>query len=209
MLFDSKMTLNKLDRDFYTQSTEKIAKNLLGKYLVHDSCDGKTAGKVVETEAYLGEDDPAAHTYQDTRTDRTEVMFGPPGYAYVYLIYGMYHCFNVVTGGKGDPEAVFIRALEPIDGIKLMQERREIEDISGAKRYKLTDGPGKLCMAMDIDKRFIGEDLLGDRLFITEPKDSQEFMIEEAERINIDYADEAAEWELRYYISDNPYVSEK
>ncbi len=203
------MEYRKLDRFFYERDTEEIAKTLLGKDLVHDSSEGKTVGKIVETEAYLGKDDPAAHTYEDTRTDRTEVMFGPPGHAYVYLIYGMYHCFNVVTGEEGEPEAVFIRALEPIKGVKLMQKRRDIDDISGSKRYDLTNGPGKLCMAMDIDKSLIGEDLREDELFISESKEDQDFQIEEAKRINIDYADEAAEWKLRYYISENPYVSEK
>ena len=195
---------NKLNRPFYRRDAEKVAKDLLGKHLVRRSSEGKTVGKIVETEAYLGEEDPASHSYQGAKTERTEVMFGPPGHAYAYMIYGMYYCFNTVTGREGKPEGVFVRALEPVKGIKLMEERRGLDDKS-----ELTNGPGKLCMAMDIDNELNGEDLCGNKLYITKPEKTKSFEIRKAPRINIDYADEAKKWKLRFFIKGNPYVSEK
>jgi len=192
----------KLDRQFYRRDAEEVAEDLLGKRLVRISPRDKTIGKIVETEAYLGEEDPASHSYRGNKTERTEVMFGPAGHAYVYMIYGMYYCFNTVTGTEGEPEGVFVRALEPLKGIKLMEERRGVND-----RSELTNGPGKLCMAMDIDKRLNGEDLCGNRLFIVESEGSENFDIERARRVNIDYAGEAKEWKLRFFIKGNPNVS--
>ncbi len=194
----------KLDRRFYRRGADEVAEDLLGKHLVRLSSEGKTIGKIVETEAYLGEDDPASHSYQGSKTERTEVMFGPAGHAYVYIIYGMYYCFNTVTGTEGEPEGVFVRALEPIDGIKLMEDRRDVDDKS-----EVTNGPGKLCMAMDIDKQLNGEDLCGNKLYIIESERPENFDIERARRVNIDYADEAKEWELRFFIKGNPNVSKR
>lgn len=193
-----------MDREFYSRNADEVAQDLLGKCLVRISSEGKTIGKIVETEAYLGEEDPASHSYQSSKTERTEVMFGPAGHAYVYMIYGMYYCFNVVTGTEGEPEGVFVRALEPLDGMKLMEERRGVND-----RRELTDGPGKLCMAMDIDKQLNGEDLCGAKLYVVESKGSEDFDIEKARRVNIDYAGEAKEWKLRFFIEGNPNVSKR
>ncbi len=193
----------KLSRQFYSRDAETVAEELLGKILVRISPEGKTIGKIVETEAYLGEEDPASHSYQGGETERTRVMFGPAGHAYVYLIYGMYHCFNAVTGKEGEPEGVFVRALEPIDGSELMKERRDLKE-----EQELTNGPGKLCIAMDIDKQLNGKDLTGDRLYISETKKSENFDIKKARRINIDYAGKAKEWKLRFLIEGNSYVSE-
>jgi len=131
-------------------------------------------------------------------------MYGPPGYAYVYMIYGMYYCFNTVTGNKGEPEGVFVRALEPVEGIKLMEDRRGVEDKS-----ELTNGPGKLCMAMDIGKKLNGEDLCGNKLFVVESEESENFDIGKARRVNIDYAGKAKKWTLRFFIEGNSYVSKQ
>lgn len=196
----------KLSKDFYARDAEKVARDLLGKLLIRDKRGSKTTGKIVETEAYLGKDDPASHTFGGKKTERTEIIYGPPGHAYVYLIYGMYHCFNVVTGKDGTPEGVFIRALEPVDDLDIMRKRRGLDS---EDKGNLTDGPGKLCMAMDIDKSLNGEDLTGEKLFISERKSAKDFEITEAKRINIDYAGDAKNWKLRYLIKDNPFVSEK
>ncbi len=193
----------KLKRAFFRRSADDVAKDLLGKNLVRKSLSGKTVGKIVETEAYLGKEDPASHTYKGKRTERNEILFGPPGHAYVYLIYGMYHCFNIITGKEGKSEGVFIRALEPVQGTKLMKERREKEDKS-----ELTNGPGKLCMAMDIDKGLDGEDITGDKLYVTRKVNQEKVKIIKAKRVNIDYAGEAKEWKLRFLIENNPFVSE-
>jgi len=194
----------KLKREFYNRDAKKVAKDLLGKHLVRRSPEGKTVGKIVETEAYLGKEDPASHSYQGGKTERTEVMFGQPGHAYVYMIYGMYYCFNTVTGEKGKPEGVFVRALEPVGGVKLMKKRRDLED-----REKLTNGPGKLCMAMGIDKKLDGEDLCGNKIYIVESDPTKNFDVKKAQRINIDYAGKAKEWKLRFLIEGNSYVSRK
>lgn len=194
----------KLDKSFYERNAEEVAKDLLGKYLVSKKNEGRTVGRIVETEAYLGEEDPASHSHEGSKTERTEVMYGPPGHAYIYLIYGMYNCFNIVTGVEGKPEGVFIRALEPVEGIKLMKKRRDRNDKS-----ELTSGPGKLCMAMGIDKKMKGMDLTGDKLYVLEEEQPKDFEIKEAKRINIDYAGEAKEWKLRFFIDGNEHVSEE
>ena len=137
----------KLSREFYERDTLLVARELLGKHLVRNTPEGMTIGKIVETEAYIGPDDAAAHTFRSLRSKRTEVAFGPGGFAYVYLIYGMYHCFNIVANVAEKPEVVLIRALEPVDGLELMMKRRKTDKIKN-----LCSGPGKLCVAMDITK---------------------------------------------------------
>ncbi|MCB0323467.1 MAG: DNA-3-methyladenine glycosylase [Bdellovibrionales bacterium] len=129
---------------FLSQPTVALAKALLGTFLVHDSPQGRTIGRIVETEAYLFRGDPACHAHRGM-TKRNETMFGPAGHAYVYFIYGMYYCFNVVSGALGEGEAVLIRALEPVDGIELMQIRRNTDRVRN-----LCSGPGKLVLAMGI-----------------------------------------------------------
>lgn len=179
--------MEKLPREFYDRDTVEVAKALLGQYLVHRVEGIERIGKIVEVEAYIGEHDLASHTSKG-RTKRTEVMFGPPGFAYVYLIYGMYHCFNVVTEASGVGAAVLVRAIEPV------------KNITGR-----TQGPGLLCRAMMIDKRQNNQDLLSDALFIS-PNDVENNIIASA-RINVDYAMHWADKPLRFYIDGNPYVS--
>jgi DNA-3-methyladenine glycosylase len=181
--------MHKLPREFYQQETSLVARSLLGHNLVHRTQGMERVGKIVEVEAYLGEHDLACHSSKG-RTKRTEVMFGPPGFAYVYLIYGKYYCFNVVTESLGIGAAVLIRALEPIANIT---ER--------------TQGPGLLCQAMDIDKRHNEEDLLGENLFIAEAEHTLQVPIIEVPRIGVHYAKDWEQKPLRFYIKGNHFVS--
>lgn len=183
--------MQKLSREFYNRDTILVAQDLLGKYLVHVYEDTKMIGKIVEVEAYLGPHDLAAHSARGL-TERTKVMFGPPGHAYVYMIYGMYFCVNVVTEAQGHASAVLIRAIEPIQNI---QER--------------TQGPGLLCKAMQINKTLNGHDLLSDNFYITQPQTPSTFTIVKRPRVGVDYAGHWAKRLLRFYIKDNKYVSRK
>lgn len=174
-----------LPREFYDRDTVLVAKELLGKLLVV----GDRVGRIVETEAYLGPHDRAAHSARG-RTARNAVMFGPPGRAYVYFIYGMYHCLNVVTEPAGHAAAVLIRALEPV------------AHITGP-----TNGPGRLCRALGIDRQWNGRDLLGRDFHIAAPDREPPVRIVERPRVGVDYAGHWARRHLRFYIRDNPFVS--
>src|SRR4029079_6772451 len=150
-----------LDRAFYDRDTESVARDLLGAVLVCRTDEGTASGIIVETEAYIGEEDPACHAAAG-RTRRTEPLYGRPGVSYVYFIYGVHWCFNAVTRAEGLPSAVLIRALEPLQGIELMRQRRgpRINDVN------LTNGPGKLCAALGIDGRMNGVSLQAGPLVI-------------------------------------------
>jgi DNA-3-methyladenine glycosylase len=181
--------MRKLPRLFYDRNTILVAKELLGKYLIHRSNGVKRVGKIVEVEAYLGPHDLAAHSAKGL-TERTKVMFGPPGHAYVYLIYGVHHCMNVVTEREGHASAVLLRAIEPVDNVE-----------------GKTCGPGLLCRAMQIDRRLNAHDLLSDDFFIAAPDQSEPFTIIKRPRIGVDYAKHWAKRHLRFYIKGNPFVS--
>jgi DNA-3-methyladenine glycosylase len=181
--------MRKLPRSFYNRDTLLVARELLGKYLVHESTGVKRVGKIVEVEAYLGPHDLAAHSAKGL-TDRTKVMFGPPGHAYVYLIYGMYHCMNVVTERKGHASAVLLRAIEPV------------ENVAGR-----TQGPGLLCRALEIDRRLNAHDLLSDDFYIGAPTRVELFSTIKRPRIGVDYAKHWAKRHLRFYIKGNPFIS--
>ena len=199
----------KLDRGFYSRDTRTVARELLGKILVHDVDGMLFKGKIVETEAYLGIDDKAAHSYGGRRTKRVESMYARPGTAYVYIIYGMYNCLNMITVEEGVPEGALIRGIEPLEGIEQMAMNRfqkPLEELTKSQKRNLTNGPGKLSMALQIDRRLDGTDLCGDILY-TEEGTEEEFTIVETTRIGIDYAEEAADFPYRYYIEGNPYVS--
>jgi DNA-3-methyladenine glycosylase len=199
--------MTKLKRDFYENDTLVVAKELLGKYLVHNSTEGLTIGKIVETEAYIGPSDPGSHAYKGLRSKRTGVQFGPGGYAYIYQIYGNYFCFNVVTQKIGLPEVVLTRAVEPIEGIELMAKRRGFSEITVKNITNLTNGPAKLCSAMGLDKSLYGIDLCGEKLFIASPNPKGDFEIVSTPRINIDYAGEAKNYPWRFLIKTNKFVS--
>jgi DNA-3-methyladenine glycosylase len=194
----------KLKREFYERNTLLVASELLGKSIVHTTEEGTVAGKIVEVEAYIGPDDAAAHTFKGLRSNRTEVAFGPGGHAYVYLIYGMYYCFNIVTNVSGKPEVVLVRALEPIDGLELMKKRRNTEKVNN-----LCSGPGKLCAAMGISREHNAADLCGDSLYLLDSPKISEKDIVTTPRINIDYAGEAITYPWRYIIKDNKFISKK
>lgn len=199
----------KLNREFYNRDTLVVAQELLGKVLVHEVDGVRTAGKIVEVEAYMGPIDKAAHSYNGRRTPRTEVMYGKPGFAYVYFIYGMHYCFNVVTREEGMPQAVLIRAVEPLEGKDKMSQRRfkkSYECLTKSQKRNLTNGPAKLCGALRIDKSLNREDLCGDRLYIEEGS-KEEFTIKSSKRIGIDYAEEAKDYLWRFYIENSEYVS--
>ncbi|MDK2918693.1 MAG: DNA-3-methyladenine glycosylase [Candidatus Petromonas sp.] len=199
----------KLNRSFYARNTVEVAKDLLGKVLVHRIGEKELKGRIVETEAYIGAIDKAAHCYNNRRTERTEVMFGPPGHAYVYIIYGIYHCLNIITQKEGEGAGVLIRAIEPIKSLEQMAVNRYGKDLSELNKRQLknlTNGPGKLTMAMKITKKNYGDDLTGDRLFILDDG-YKSFKIAKSKRINVDYAEEAKDFEWRFFIKDNPCVS--
>lgn len=181
--------MQKLPRSFYDRDTTLVARELLGKHLVHQAAGVKHIAKIVEVEAYLGAHDLAAHSSKGL-TARTKIMFGPPGHAYVYLIYGMHHCMNVVTEREGNGAAVLLRAVEPV------------ANVTGK-----TSGPGLLCRAMEIDRRLNGHDLLSEDFFIAAPENPGELSIVKRPRIGVDYAKHWAKRHLRFYLKGNPFVS--
>src|SRR4051812_46628552 len=162
-LLKSHVMGRKLPRKFYSRTdTVQIARELLGKLLVIPNEQGeRVSGMIVETEAYLGAEDRGAHSYGRRRTARNEVMYGLAGHVYVFLVYGMYYQFNVVTGPVDHPHAILVRAIEPVDGIEIMRDRR-----GNMKDQNLTSGPGKLAIALGIDRSLNGSDLLGDRCWL-------------------------------------------
>ena len=196
----------KLPREFYLrEDTLQIARDLIGKLLVVPNANGeKVSGMIVETEAYLGAIDKAAHSYGMRRTKRTETMFAIGGTAYVFFIYGMYYQFNVVVGAVDAPQAILIRAVEPVENTELMRSRRgKMPD------KNLTSGPGKLCLALGIDKNYNNADLLGDRVWLEQFRTFSEAETKSGKRIGIDYAEEFAEKPWRFWIKDNLYVSRR
>lgn len=181
--------MKKLPRAFYDRDTTMVAQELLGKFIIHKIDGLARIGKIVETEAYLGAHDLAAHSARGL-TPRTQVMFGPPGYAYVYLIYGIHYCLNVVTESTGHASAVLLRAIEPIENI----DHR-------------TQGPGLLCKALNINKKFNGHDLLSDNFYIATDGLELSVKIVRKPRIGVDYAKHWAKKRLRFYIKNNLFIS--
>ncbi len=177
-----------------------VARESIGKLLVHVTREGSVAGRIVEAEAYRGPADRAAHSAGGRRTARTEVMFGPPGHAYVFFVYGMHWNMNLVTGREGEPHAVLIRAVEPILGMDLMSVRRG----KAPDRPELSNGPGKLCQAFAIDRRSYGVDLCGDRLFLA---DAPRVRVARSRRVGIDYAGEWVDKPWRFFEPGNRWVS--
>ncbi len=203
---DSLLSIPKLSRDFYTRDVIVVAKNLLGKILVKNYRNKVLAGKIVEVEAYDGTIDEAAHTFIG-KTKRNEIMFDEGGFIYVYFTYGAHFCCNVVTGVKGIGTAVLIRAVEPLLGIEDMSNNRFGHNLLNEKeKIKLTNGPGKLCKAFNIDRSYNAIDLTGDEIFLLNQKKISVNKIVVAQRIGIK---KSIHLPWRFYIKDNPYVSRK
>jgi DNA-3-methyladenine glycosylase len=194
--------MERLDRAFYDRDTVTVARELLGQRLVRLLDGQRVSGRIVEVEAYVGEMDSACHAHRG-QTARNAVMFGPPGYAYVYFIYGMHYCFNVVTDRKGYAAAVLVRALEPLEGIEVMRARRK-----GRTGVELTNGPAKLCYALGIDRALNGVDLVeGGELWLEEGAPVAESEIASGPRVGV----RGDEWALtvpwRFWVAGNLYVS--
>ena len=196
----------KPDRAFFEGDTAALARRLLGCTLWRRTPEGLCGGRIVETEAYCGETDAACHSYKRRSPEgRTSVMYGPGGFAYVYLIYGMHCCMNVVSAPEGRPEAVLLRALEPVAGVEHMRARRP----KAKKDTELCSGPGKLCAALGIDRGCYGLDLLGDELFLTLGEALPPEKIGVSPRVGVDYAGEDAARPWRFFEIGNPNVSKK
>jgi DNA-3-methyladenine glycosylase len=196
----------KLPRAFYTRpNVLEVARDLLGKKLVVPNKSGqRVAGIIVETEAYRGPEDRASHAYGGRRTNRTETMYGLGGIAYVYFVYGMYNQFNVVTNVENRPHAVLVRALEPVEGLDVIKRRR-----ARRSEYEWTSGPGRLCIALGIDRKLDKADLLGDRVWIEEGLSISPREIARGPRIGIDYAESWMKKPWRFWVKDNPFVSRR
>ncbi|WP_286910400.1 DNA-3-methyladenine glycosylase [Clostridium sp. UBA1652] len=204
----------RLERDFFARDTLIVAKELLGKVIVREIDGVRLSGKIVETEGYIGSIDKASHAYGGKKTPRVEPLYGEPGISYVFSIYGMYECFNVISKEKGSPEGILIRAVEPIDGLeKIAQNRfRKSYDTLTAKEIKnLTNGPSKLCIALEINKKVHNfMDLVSSKeLYIEDGDIINSSDIVETTRIGIDYAEEAVDFPWRFYVKNNIYVSKK
>ncbi len=189
-----------LPRSFYDRDTLEVAEGLLGQVLVRETPEGTVRGVIVETEAYLGERDDAAHSYK-RKSERVRVQYGPAGMAYIYMIYGMYYCLNITSSPPGDPEVVLIRALEPADGLALMGKRRGTD-----KLKNLCSGPGKLCMAFDIGKTLYGADLCRKGPLFVE-RGGTPAGVSTSKRIGIDYAASSRDMPWRFTVTGSGFLS--
>lgn len=198
-----------MDQDFYNVDSITLAKNLLNKFLVREYDNKKIVTKIVETEAYMGSIDKAAHVYNNKKSTRTAPLYLSGGHIYVYLIYGMYNCLNISANKENIPHCVLIRAVEPIENIDEMSYNRfskSYNELSNYQKKNLTNGPGKLCKALNIDRSLSGDSVFGSHLYIID-NDNNDSEIVEDKRINIDYAEEYKDKLWRFYIKDNKYVS--
>ena len=200
------MSDSRLSREFFTRrDTLRVARDLLGKLLVVPCDDGRrVSGMIVETEAYLGEIDKAAHSYGGRRTARNEITYAEGGHVYVFFVYGMYYQLNLVTGLAVHPHVVLIRAIEPVEGIETMRLRRGM-----MKDTNLTSGPAKLCIAFGITRDLNGEDLMGERIWVEEYRNLKKSEIASGPRVGIDYAGEFVDMPWRFWVKGNSFVSKK
>lgn len=193
----------KLERDFYSRDTLDVARDLLGKHLVRVVDGHPLACRITETEAYIGRIDKACHAYGYKRTPRTETLFAPPGTAYIYLIYGMYDCLNFVTESEGEPCAVLIRAVEPLEEcLNAVSHNRYgcgFEATSAYQRKNFMNGPGKLCKGLSLSRKQNGLDLTGSELYVLDAGEKPG-RINISKRIGIDYAQEAVDFPWRFYL---------
>lgn len=211
-----------LKEDFYGRKTLTVAKELLGKYLIHEVNGILIGGKIVETEGYLGVNDKGAHVYGGRKTERVMPLYAKEGTAYIYTIYGMYLCLNAITEREGEPQGVLIRGVEPLFGLEQMsfnRNKKSYTELTKKEILNLTSGPSKLCIALDITKDLNNKLLWDGELFIVEKDDEIKKILEikeskcgkiiKSKRIGIDYAEEAKDFLYRFYYNDNPYVSKK
>lgn len=195
----------RIEREFYMRDAVTVGKDILGKIIVKKTADGRImSGRITEVEAYMGTTDKASHSYGGRRTKRTEVMYKEGGYSYVFLIYGMYECFNVIAGREGDPQAVLIRGVEPLENKNLMWEKRKVK-----KERDISNGPGKLTKALGITREDNGVDLVASENLWLEDDGYKVKDIIETTRIGIDYAEEDVLKPWRFYIKDSIFVSKK
>jgi len=196
------MKHTKLKPNFFKRPTLDVARKLLGKYLVVKKGKNMLSGKIVETEAYIGEDDLACHASKG-RTQRSETLYKKAGTVYVYLIYGMYSCFNIVTEKEEFPSAVLVRAVEPIEGVKVMKQKRKTDIL-----HNLTSGPGKLCKAFDIDREMNGMSVFGKDIWIEDRGDVvKNTDVKKAKRIGVEYAGKCRNHLWRFYMKQNDFIS--
>ena len=196
--------MKKLAEDFYARDTLTVAKELLGKYLVRVTAGLPLTVRITETEAYIGRLDKACHAYGYKRTARTETLFAPPGTAYIYLIYGLYHCLNFVTEAENEPAAVLIRAgevLSPsdLDPISIRRFGCEARQMSIYQRKNFLNGPGKLCKGLELTKAQNGISLTGDTLYVLDAGE-EPHKVHVSKRVGIDYAEEAVDFPWRFYL---------
>ena len=194
--------MEKLKREFYDRGTLTVARELLGKHLVRVLNGEILVCRITETEAYIGRCDKACHAYNYRRTARTETLFTQPGTAYIYFIYGMYHCLNFVTEPEGEPAAVLIRSLEAVSGLEAMTRLRYPKvtgELTAYQRKNFLNGPGKLCKALSLNRSLNGTDLTGDTLYVLDAGETPEH-INTGPRIGIDYAEEAVGFPWRFWL---------
>ncbi|MCF7894611.1 MAG: DNA-3-methyladenine glycosylase [Candidatus Omnitrophica bacterium] len=197
-----KQTKGKRKKEFFLKNAKYVGKNILGDFLVLKRKKYFLVGRIVETESYLGIGDDASHSFSGKKTARSKILYQTGGIIYVYLIYGLYWCFNIVTSSKTNPQTVFIRALEPVEGIDEMEKRR------GKNRKNLTNGPCRWTEAFGVDKKFLGKKIYSNQFYILQKK-KRNFDIVETSRIGIDYASQSKDLPLRYYVKENKFVSKK
>lgn len=201
----------RLGKDFFNRDTLTVSKELLGKILVRKLNGVTLKGKIVETEAYIGAIDRACHAYGGRRTKRTETLYKSPGTLYVYSIYGMYYCLNLISEEEGVPSGVLIRAIEPLEGREEMSRLRfgkSFSELNSYEKKNFSNGPSKLCMALGIDKRQNSINTINsEEIYVEEGKDKNDFSIAKTKRIGIDYAKEAKDFTWRFYIKGNEFVS--
>lgn len=201
-----------IEKDFYQRGALTIAKEILGDYLVREIDGRKIKSIIVETESYIGASDKACHAYNYKKTERTKPLFEEGGIAYVYFIYGLYHCLNIVTNIKDEPEAVLIRAVEPVDNLDYLSNVRfnkGYDELTKTQKKNLTNGPSKLCTALNITKKENYIEFYKKGSLYIESNPNKNFEIVETIRVGIDYAEEAKDFPWRFYIKDNMYVSKK
>ncbi|UCD15917.1 MAG: DNA-3-methyladenine glycosylase [Candidatus Omnitrophota bacterium] len=194
---------DKRSQRFFRYPAEYVARNILGDFLVLNNKKNTLIARIVETESYLGVDDDASHSFGGKVTPRNKIMYEEGGLIYVYLIYGKFYCFNIVVSKKNVPEAVFIRAVEPLEGIDEMKRNRGVSDLK-----KVTSGPCRWTQAFGINKQFLGRSIVSDEIFVAR-NFSKKFDIVKAKRIGVEYATNSKDMLLRFYIRDNPFISKR